>query len=78
MMTTTLTLAQVATVLEGSASKSDWAAIRRCPLIIITVEMTLLTLTLLLFRDSTSVSESSGSLASNASLDFLRNSTEPV
>ena len=47
-------------------------------LIIITVEMTLLTLMLLVFRDSTSVSESSGSLASNASLDFLRNSTEPV
>ena len=68
----------MATVLEGSASKSDWAAIRRCPLIIITVEMTLLTLTLLLFRDSTSVSESSGSLASNASLDYLRNSAEPV
>ena len=63
-------------LLAGATSKSDWAAIRRCPLII--VEMTLLTLTLLLFRDSTSVSESSGSLASNASLDFLRNSTEPV
>ena len=65
-------------LLAGATSKSDWAAIRRCPLIIITLEMTLLTLMLLVFRDSTSVSESSGSLASNASLDFLRNSTEPV
>ena len=70
----------MATVLEGSASKSDWAAIRRCPLIIITVEMTLLTLMLLLFRDSTPGRTRSGTrnLASNASLDFLRNSTEPV
>jgi len=48
---------KVASVLEGSASKSDWAAIR---------------------RDSTSVSESTGGLASNDSLDHLRNSAEPL
>jgi len=48
---------KVASVLEGSASKSDWAAIR---------------------RDSTSVSESTGGLASNDSLDHLRSSAEPL
>jgi len=48
---------KVASVLEGSASKSDWAAIR---------------------RDSTSVSESTGGLASNDSLAHLRNSAEPL
>ena len=31
-----------------------------------------------MFRDSTSVSESTGSLASNDSLDHLRSSAEPV
>ena len=30
---------QVASVLEGSASKSDWAAIRRCLMIITTMEI---------------------------------------
>ena len=30
---------QVASVLEGSASKSDWAAIRRCAAMMMTVEI---------------------------------------
>ena len=72
-------------MLEGSASKSDWAAIRRCSLTM-TVEiwkamkMTMLTakMSMSMSRDSTSVSESTGGLASNDSLDHLRNSAEPV
>ena len=69
-------------MLEGSASKSDWAAIRRCSLTM-TVEiwkemkMTML-MSMTMSRDSTSVSESTGGLASNDSLDHLRNSAEPV
>ena len=76
---------QVASVLEGSASKSDWAAIRRCSLTM-TVEiwkemkMTMLMaqMSMTMSRDSTSVSESTGGLASNDSLDHLRSSAEPV
>ena len=42
-------------------------------------EKTMLILLLMtMFRDSTSVSESTGSLASNDSLDHLRSSAEPV
>ena len=69
-------------MLEGSASKSDWAAIRRCSLTM-TVEiwkemkMTML-MSMTMSRDSTSVSESTGGLASNDSLDHLRSSAEPV
>ena len=76
---------QVASVLEGSASKSDWAAIRRCSLTM-TVEiwkemkMTMLMaqMSMTMSRDSTSVSESTGGLASNDSLDHLRSNTESV
>ena len=72
-------------MLEGSASKSDWAAIRRCSLTM-TVEiwkemkMTMLMaqMSMSMSRDSTSVSESTGGLASNDSLAHLRNSAEPV
>ena len=69
-------------MLEGSASKCYWAAIRRCSLTM-TVEiwkemkMTML-MSMTMSRDSTSVSESTGGLASNDSLDHLRSSAEPV
>ena len=70
-------------MLEGSASKSDWAAIRRCSLMMtveIWKELTMLMaqMSITMFRDSTSVSESTGGLASNDSLDHLRSSAEPV
>ena len=71
---------QVASVLEGSASKSDWAAIRRCSLTM-TVEIwkeMMAQMSMTMSRDSTSVSESTGGLASNDSLDHLRSSAEPV
>ena len=72
-------------MLEGSASKSDWAAIRRCSLTM-TVEiwkdmkmiMLMAQMSMSMSRDSTSVSESTGGLASNDSLDHLRSSAEPV
>ena len=38
----------------------------------------LILLLMTMFRDSTSVSESTGSLASNDSLDYLRSAAEPV
>ena len=71
-------------MLEGSASKSDWEAIRRCSMMMTVkickeVKMTLLMMLLMkIFRDSTSVSQSTGGLASNDSLDHLRSSTELV
>ena len=67
-------------MLEGSASKSDWAAIRRCSLTM-TVEIwkeMMAQMSMTMSRDSTSVSESTGGLASNDSLDHLRSSAEPV
>ena len=88
MMVGMTMIIQVASVLEGSASKSDWAAIRRCSVMVMTVEirmemmmrmlMTWMLLLMTMFRDSTSVSESTGGLASNDSLDHLRSSAEPV
>ena len=63
-------------MLEGSASKSDWAAIRRCS--VMTIMPMMMFLLIAMFRDSTSVSESTGGLASNDSLDHLRSSAEPV
>ena len=65
---------QVEAVLEGSASKSDWAAIRRCDIVVVP----LTTLTTMLSRDSTSVSSCLGGLCSNDSLFELRHATEPV
>ena len=74
----------MASVLEGSASKSDWEAIRRRSMMMTVkickeVKMTLLMMLLMkIFRDSTSVSESTGGIASNDSLDHLRSNTESV
>ena len=62
----------------------DWEAIRRRSMMMTVkickeVKMTLLMMLLMkIFRDSTSVSQSTGGLASNDSLDHLRSNTESV
>ena len=72
-------------MLEDSASKPDWEAIRRCSMMMTVkickeMKMTLLMMLLMkIFRDSTSVSQgASEGLASNDSLDHFRSSIEPV